>query len=72
MMNAFIAIHAKDGEPAEKASTFPFKLKKFLELIRSKNMIKLPKFYAANCSACGNTTFYQGRNRESKLDVVNT
>lgn len=69
MMN-FLAINTEQAD-GEK-NVYPFNLKKFLELIRSKVNYKLPKFYAAVCSVCYKQTYYQGQNRGNKLQVIVT
>lgn len=71
-MLSFLAIHIPEGEEADKATTFPFKLKKFMAQIRSQTMLRLPRFYAANCSVCFQATYYSARNRQTTLDVIAT
>jgi len=56
----------EDGKPV----VLPFNVKKFLDLIHSKETFKLPRFYCGVCATCSGKTYYQGRNHGTKLDVI--
>jgi hypothetical protein len=67
-MFQFSAINTeqKDNEP----NIFPFDLRRFLDIIKSDKMVRLPKYYIATCTVCHENTFYRGQNRGKKLEVV--
>lgn len=69
-MMQFMAIdteaETKDGKPL----VLPFNVRKFLELIQSDVLYKLPKFYAGTCNTCFQTTYFQGQNHDTKLEVI--
>jgi hypothetical protein len=71
-MAQFLAIDTSEPENKEKRKTYPFSVKKFLDLIQSDQVVKLPKYYAGVCSACLQPTYYQGQNQGTKLKVVVT
>jgi len=59
----------ESGEEIKK-HIIPFSVKKFLDLIQSDTMVKLPKFYVGTCGVCLGSTYYKGQNRSTKLEVV--
>jgi hypothetical protein len=69
-MVQFLAIdtetQAEDGKPV----VLPFNVKRFLDLIGGKQMIRMPRFYCGVCSVCFGKTYYQGQNHGTRLDVV--
>jgi len=69
-MNSFLAINTEQKDDKEKV--YPFDLRKFLDLIESKTMVRLPRFYVGTCSVCFQQTYYQGQNRGTKLEVILT
>jgi hypothetical protein len=69
-MIQFFAINTeqKDGEK----NVYPFNLRRFLQLIKSETMIRLPKFYTGVCGICFKETYYQGQNRGKSVTVIPT
>ena len=69
-MIQFFAINTeqKDGEK----NVYPFNLRRFLDLIKSDAMIRLPKFYTAVCGVCFKETYYQGTNHGKSIVVIPT
>lgn len=59
-------VQDKDGKPM----VLPFKLKTFLDLVRQKQVYKLPRFYCGICSTCYGKTYYVGQNHKTKLQVI--
>jgi hypothetical protein len=64
----FLAINTEQKD--DKNNVYPFDIRKFLELIHSQQMVRLPKYYAATCGTCLQRTFYSGQNRGTKLEVI--
>lgn len=69
-MLQFMAVNTEPKEGDKKV--VPIELRKFMEAIKTETMIHLPRFYAAVCGTCYQKTFYQGRQRGFKLDVIPT
>jgi hypothetical protein len=69
-MLQFVAINTEKQD--KEKNIYPFKLRKFLDLIQSKEMVRLPKFYCGTCAICLKNTYYEGQNLGTKLNVVVT
>jgi hypothetical protein len=69
-MMKFLAIDPEAKNDDGKPVVLPFNYKRFHELMRSKGMFKLPKFYCGVCSVCLKNTFYEGTNRGRSLQVI--
>ena len=67
-MIQFFAINTDQKD--EKSKVYPFDLKRFLELINSNEMVKLPKYYVGVCGMCYQKTFFRGKNHGKKLEIV--
>jgi hypothetical protein len=69
MLN-FLAINTEQTDG--KDNVYPLVLRKFFELMKSKTMVHLPKYYSATCGMCLKQTYYKGQNRGNKLEVIPT
>ena len=66
----FMAIDPTVKDEKGNPTVLPFVLKKFMEVLKSDDMVKMPPFYCGLCSVCFKPTYYRGRNRGTSLDVI--
>lgn len=68
----FMAIDPEVKDEKGNPTVLPFRIKRFIEVMEKKEMVKMPPFYCGVCSICFQPTYYVGRNRGNSLDVINT
>ena len=69
-MARFLAIDPEIKDKDGKAMVLPFNLKRFIGVMESDDMTKMPPVYCGVCSICFKPTYFAARNRGKSMDVI--